>query len=125
MNKVIIVIIVLVVAVVGILLIKNQSGIQNGTSTETQTSSSPVVAGSAIIIENMAYAPTTITVKVGDLVTWTNKDSVSHSATADDGSFDTGILAQGQSGTASFSKAGTYTYHCKVHPNMKATIIVE
>jgi plastocyanin len=81
--------------------------------------------GSAVTVQNFAYSPATLTVKVGDKVTWTNQDSAGHSATADDGSFDTGVLEQGQSGSITFSKAGTYVYHCSVHPNMKATVIVK
>ena len=123
MNKLIIVVIVLVIAVVGILFLKNQSNTAS-VPMQTQDSSTPM-ASNSVTVENMAFMPSTITVKVGDLVTWTNQDSVGHSATADDGSFDTGIINQGQSGTASFSKAGTYTYHCKVHPNMMGTIIVQ
>lgn len=79
----------------------------------------------AVTIQNFAFSPATLTVKVGDKVTWTNQDSAGHSATADDGSFDTGVLAQGKSGSITFSKVGTFTYHCSVHPMMKGTIIVQ
>lgn len=81
--------------------------------------------GTMVEIKDFAFAPKTVTVKVGDTVTWENKDSVAHTATADDKSFDTGMLAQGKKGSVTFDKAGTYTYHCTPHPNMKGTIIVE
>lgn len=135
-NKVIIGIIVLVVVVVGALFIKGQYGntqtqqqnMPSQTQTQTQTNSttgSSVMAKNAVTIQNMAFSPATLTVKVGNKVTWTNQDSVGHSATADDNSFDTGVISQGQSGSNTFSKAGTYTYHCSVHPSMKGTIIVQ
>ena len=132
-NKIIIGIIVLVVIVGGAFFVMSQSskmqtqqqGSTSQTQPATQTGSSPVMAKNAVTIQNMAFSPASLTVKVGDKVTWTNQDSVGHSATADDNSFDTGVIAQGQSGSTTFSKAGTYTYHCKVHPSMTATIIVQ
>ncbi len=129
-NKVLIGIIVLVVVSGGIFLMKGQYGTMgqqettSQTQPATQSGSSPAMAKNAVTIQNMAFSPASMTVKVGDKVTWMNQDSVGHSATGDDKSFDTGVLAQGQSESATFSKAGTYAYHCSVHPNMKATIIV-
>ncbi len=79
----------------------------------------------AIEIANFAYSPATVTVKVGEAVTWTNQDSAGHNATSDDKSFDTGVLDTGKSRTVAFNKAGTYTYHCSVHPSMHGTIIVQ
>lgn len=79
----------------------------------------------AIEIKNFAFSPTTLMVKVGDTVTWTNQDSAGHSATADDGSFDTGVLSQGESNTVTFTEAGTFAYHCTPHPNIKGTVVVE
>ena len=55
---------------------------------------------------------------------WTNKDSVQHTGTADDGSFDSGKLASGSTFSQTFSKPGTYAYHCTIHSSMKATITV-
>lgn len=88
------------------------------------TNSAPVVKNS-VQISNFSFSPATLTVKVGDIVTWINQDSMGHSATADDKSFDTGVLDQGKSGTSAFSKAGIYSYHCSVHPSMRGTIIVQ
>jgi len=76
-------------------------------------------------IKNFAFTPKTLTIKKGTTITFTNQDSVGHTATADDGNFGTEILAKGESGSVTFDKAGTYTYHCTPHPNMKATIVVE
>ena len=57
-------------------------------------------------------------------MTWTNADSTQHTATAGDGSFDSGTLAQGETFSQTFETAGTFDYICKIHPNMKATITV-
>ncbi len=95
---------------------------QTNPSTGSSAVSQPVA--NAVTIQNMAFSPKNLQVKVGQAVTWTNQDAVGHSATADDNSFDTGILGQGQSKAITFSKAGTFTYHCSVHPSMTATITV-
>ena len=86
----------------------------------------PVLAAdSAVDIEGFAFAPATVTVTVGDTVTWTNRDSAAHTATADDDSFDTGNLGQGASGTVTFDTAGTFAYHCSIHTNMTGSVVVE
>jgi plastocyanin len=78
----------------------------------------------AVEIKGFAFNPATITVPVGTTVTWTNQDAAPHTATADDKSFDTGRLDQGQSGSVTFDMPGTYTYTCTFHPNMKGTVVV-
>lgn len=103
---------------------------QVSTPTETQfEESSPgeesATSKNTVDVEGFAFAPTSLTIKAGESVTWTNKDSVGHSATADDDSFDTGVFSQGESESVTFDKPGTYSYHCTPHPNMKGTIIVE
>lgn len=133
-NKIIIAIIVVVVVIGGVYIIGGRKSYQTNKQTfpaqaqktvnKAQPSSSQS-AQDAVIIQNFSFSPATITVKSGDTVTWTNKDSMGHSATADDGSFDTGIISQGQSKSITFKKPGTYTYHCSVHPYMKGTVIVK
>ena len=78
-----------------------------------------------IDISGMAFSPNTLTISVGDTVTWTNQDGAPHSATGDNGEFDSGTLNNGQNFSFTFTAAGTYTYHCSVHNGMTATIIVE
>lgn len=92
---------------------------------DTQASQSDIVDDSAMVtIQNYAFTPETITVKKGTTVTWTNSDTVEHSVTADDGSFDTGLIATGKTGTHTFDKTGTFRYHCTPHPSMKAKVVV-
>jgi plastocyanin/mono/diheme cytochrome c family protein len=71
------------------------------------------------------YAPSSITVHVGDSVSWTNGGPLQHTVTADDGSFDSGLLDAGASFSFTFSTAGTFSYHCAPHPWMKGTVVVQ
>lgn len=75
-------------------------------------------------IEDFSFQPASVTVNVGDSVTWTNADEAAHSATADDGSFDTGTFGKGESRSHEFTEAGTYSYICTPHPSMKGTVRV-
>ena len=81
--------------------------------------------GNAVTIQNFAFGPATLEVAVGTTVTWTNADSATHTVTADDGSFDSNNLASGATFTQTFATAGTFTYHCKIHSSMKATVTVK
>jgi plastocyanin len=81
--------------------------------------------GEPVEIVDFAFGPAELTVPVGTTVTWTNQDSAPHTATGDDGSFDSGRLDQGQSFSFTFEAAGSFPYHCDFHPNMVATITVE
>jgi plastocyanin len=78
----------------------------------------------SVTIADFHFTPGATTVHVGDSITWTNAGPSSHSATASDGSFDTGVLSKGQSGSHTFTKAGTFSYFCKIHPFMHGTIVV-
>jgi plastocyanin len=76
-------------------------------------------------IANFAFSPASITAKVGDTITWTNNDTTGHTATVDgQDACTTTTLASGASGSITFSQAGTYPFHCKIHPNMTGTITV-
>ena len=76
-------------------------------------------------IAGFAFSPESVAVAVGDTVTWSNADAQNHTATANGGSFDTGTIGGGTSKSVTFSTAGTFAYHCKIHPSMTGTIVVE
>ena len=76
-----------------------------------------------VAIHNFAFQPATLTAKVGDTITVTNQDNTDHSLTANDGSFDTGVFSSG-SKTIKLTKAGTFSFHCKIHSFMTGTITV-
>jgi plastocyanin len=93
-------------------------------STQAVGGGNVVEGPQTITIQNFAFTPPAITVNVGTAITWTNKDSTPHKVTADNGSFDSGILNQGESFTFQFNTPGTFPYICTIHPSMQATIIV-
>lgn len=76
-------------------------------------------------IVDLAFSPASVTIDVGDTVTWTNTGDLPHTATADDGTFDSGILNNGGTFAFTFASAGTYDYFCEVHPSMQGTITVQ
>lgn len=75
-------------------------------------------------IVDFAFSPSKLDIKAGDIVKFINKDEVRHSATADDDSFDTGLLGQDEAKPITFTKAGEFSYFCSPHPAMKGTIVV-
>ncbi len=75
-------------------------------------------------IRSYVFTPSILKVKAGDSIKWINYDTVGHSATADDGSWDTGT-GTGTLKIIKFDKAGTYKYHCSPHPWMQGQVIVE
>jgi len=90
-----------------------------------------IAAGSALAatqdvgIAGFSFSPKSLTINVGDTVTWDNSDLQHHTATADDGSFDTGPISSGTPKSVKFSTAGTFAYHCNIHPAMTATLVVK
>jgi plastocyanin len=87
---------------------------------------SVLAADTEVTIAGFAFDPTTVTIDVGDAVTWTNNDSTAHNATADDGSnCCTQNIAAGESMSITFLVAGTYPYHCTIHQTMHGTVVVE
>lgn len=93
------------------------------------TSATPTaVATTTVTIQNMAFSPSVITVKQGSTVTWTNQDTVAHTVTADatgqPNSPASPSIAPGGTYNHTFTSTGTFHYHCKIHPDMTATVIV-
>jgi len=74
-------------------------------------------------IQSFAFSPSSLTIDKGETVTWVNLDSAVHTVTG--ASFDSGSLAKGQSYNFTFNQAGTFTYHCTVHPSMLGEVIVQ
>lgn len=106
--------------------VTEESGAE-GESGEAQ--SSPAPSGEAaksekVQIVEFTYEPDPVVVQVGGKVIWQNEDTVPHTATADDGSFDTGTIEQGKLGSETFKEPGTFTYHCEIHPSMHGTVEV-
>ena len=99
----------------------------NQTPPPTAAPTSSAAGGNTVAIKNFAFDPSSLTVKSGTGVKWTNQDGTSHTIVSDTGSpvaFSSDSLASGASYSFTFTQPGTYTYHCSVHPTMKGTIIV-
>jgi plastocyanin len=78
----------------------------------------------SVALEGFAFDPATIEVAAGQAITWKNLDPAEHTVTAEDGSFDSGVLGQGRAFTARLEQPGTYAYTCQIHPEMQGTVRV-
>jgi plastocyanin len=101
----------------------------------------PLMAGVAdaatqsVSIQNISFMPAQLTVNVGDTVTWTNNETTSTYHTVSGSAFDSspscvtstgvGCLQPGQHFSHTFTSAGTFDYHCKVHASMTGTVVVQ
>jgi plastocyanin len=88
-------------------------------------STAPKAQPSSVNIGNFAFAPPTITVAVGTQVRRTIQDGTAHTVTADDARFHPDNLEQSETFSQTFSAAGTYSYHCSIHPFLKGKIVVQ
>ena len=96
-----------------------------GTPSSAPASVAPV-GGDAVTIAGFAFEPGTLTVKVGATVTWTNKDSATHTVVWQDGSQGSGSLKAGGAPYArTFDTPGTFAYACGIHASMTGTVVVE
>lgn len=108
----------------GLVQVRDASGAVPGTPAASPAASPSAGATAEVTIVDFAFDPAELRVAAGTTVTWTNRDSVPHTATADDGSFDTGTIDGGASGSHTFDAPGTFAYICTFHPNMTGTVIV-
>jgi len=77
-----------------------------------------------ITIQDYFFSPDNVTIPTDTIVIWTNLGPAPHTATSDTGVFNSGVLTVGQKFSFTFTEAGTYKYHCGIHPFMHGTIIV-
>ena len=78
-----------------------------------------------VFMQNMAFTPPTITVTTNTTVTWTNQDNMTHTVTSDNNLFNSGDINPGATYSRQFTTAGTFSYHCTIHPSMTGTIVVQ
>lgn len=126
--------IVRMLSVTGLILLLTACGSTSSSPSTPSTPSTPspggggtpvTIVSGASLMTTTAYAPNPITVAVGGSVTWTNNDNTSHNATANDGSWNSGNMAPGATFTRSFPTAGSFPYHCTIHPGMVGTVVVQ
>jgi plastocyanin len=138
MKTLIAIIVVIIVIAGGALLWTRRSSNKTETTTPATTTQSttenitadtdtePAAEAKTVSITDMAYAPAALAVKEGDKVTWTNNDDDAHTVTIDSGTGpNSGTMQPGESYSYTFTKAGTYAYHCTFHPSMMANVTVE
>ena len=106
--------IALPLAVVAVLLV-------HPTRAKGEDKSSP----NEIRVDNFSFAPETLTVPVNSTVTWVNKDDVPHVIASNDGLFKSKGLDTDDKYSYTFTKAGTYSYYCSIHPKMVGKIVVQ
>lgn len=111
--------------------VANQTGSTGPTAATVTTVTMPV--GASVPTNNEFFVPNVVNTTVGSMVTWTNEDSVPHTATSGvvennapkpDGAFDSGFLNKGQSFSFVFDTAGAYDYYCTLHSFMTGKITV-
>ena len=109
---------------VGIKSIGTVGGVSGGAS----PTPSPAPTGGAtmhdVSIGASGFSPSNVTIKAGDSVRWTNNDTSPHTATGDDHSWGSPTLTGGKSFFLAFTARGTVGYHCHIHHEMTATIVV-
>jgi amicyanin len=92
-------------------------------ATTAEATTAPSGAPAKVSITNFAFDPTALTVKVGTTVTWTNNDVVAHTVTFTDVA-NSPVLNRGDNFSRQFTKAGTYSYICSIHPFMHGMVVV-
>jgi plastocyanin len=101
-----------------------ESGNESASGANAPAPSGNAVRSEKVEIEDFAYNPDPVTIEEGGKVIWLNKDSAPHTATAEDGSFDTGTIDEGKLKSETFKEPGTYEYVCSIHPQMHGTVEV-
>ena len=79
---------------------------------------------SVVEIDRFKFTPDAITIHAGETIEWVNRDLAPHTATDDEGAWDTAKLGRDGRGRLRFDRPGAYTYHCIYHPNMRGRITV-
>lgn len=90
----------------------------------SSASAAPSAATQSVSVANFAFSPTSLTINIGDSVKWTNSDAATHTVTADAGGFTSTLGPSGGTFTFQFTGAGTFAYHCNIHPSMTGSIVV-
>jgi plastocyanin len=121
MKRIILLITVATLVVVSTLFVVSASGAHKHPTAKAQKKPTRTV-----LIKNFSFQPAHITIKRGTKVRWINKDSIEHTATANNGrSFNSGLLSKGERYSHTFKRVGKKGYHCKPHPHMRGSVVVK
>lgn len=94
-------------------------------STFAATPDDKSASEAGVKIDNFSFSPATITVPAGTTVRWTNRDDIPHTVVSDEKTFKSKALDTDEQFTYTFTKAGTYSYFCSVHPKMTGKVVVQ
>jgi plastocyanin len=134
-----VIIIIVILAVAGFIVRGNKSNTSTNNSQTSTNNTQPKANSSSsnastqpatgtVDIKNMSFTPSQITVAKGGTVTWTNNDNTTHTVVDDlsnVGGPSSGDIAPGSSYSFTFTKTGSFQYHCSIHPSMRGTIVVK
>jgi plastocyanin len=90
----------------------------------SRTTANDAVCDAAVRIRTFGFHPPLLEVREGDTVIWTNDDLAPHTATARDGSWDTGQLGRGVEARITFERPGEHVYACAFHRAMTGRVLV-
>jgi len=79
----------------------------------------------SVKIDNFTFSPASLTIHAGETVRWTNHDDLPHNVVSEDKSFKSKTLDTDENFSFTFSKPGTYTYYCSIHPRMTGKVVVQ
>src|SRR5581483_11252237 len=94
-------------------------------SPTVRANTQPSAGKAEVKIDNFSFGPQTVTVPVGATVTWTNRDDIPHTVVSTDGVFKSKVRDTDEKFSYTFTKAGTYSYFCSVHPKMTGKVVVQ
>jgi len=94
-------------------------------SPRVKASAQSSAADAAVKIDNFVFGPQTLTVHAGTTVTWTNSDDIPHTAVSTDSVFKSKVMDTDEKFSYTFTKPGTYSYFCSVHPKMTGKVVVQ
>ena len=118
--------IILVMTVAALVVVSTLLGVSVAGAHKHPTAKAQKHPTRTVLIQGFRFKPAHITIKRGTKVRWINKDSTAHTATANNGrSFDSGRLGKGQRYTHTFKSTGKKPYHCEIHPDMRASVVVK
>ena len=100
------------------------SPVTSPTPVVTGSSSSVAIPSNAQSLGDRAFQPDELDVAAGATVTWMNTDSVAHTSTSDAAGWNSGTIAPGGQFSTTFQTAGTFSYHCAIHPGMIGKVVV-
>ncbi len=111
--------------ILGVAIVSIALGIGSTSKANAAPAGAPSASEAAVKIDNFSFSPATITVPVATTVRWTNHDDIPHTVVSEDKTFKSKALDTDEQFTYTFTKAGTYSYFCSIHPKMTAVVVVK